>query len=138
MPPRNQPNPNARQRLGALGESVAARYLSNHGCRILERNYRRRWGEADLIALHPDGTYLLVEVRSRADRRYTSAAAHSIGPRKQRQLQRLAQGLLAELGEEADVRIDVIIVAPDERGRLSVAAHLESAVEEGFADDIDH
>ena len=40
-----------RTELGALGERLAAKYLEKKGYRILERNFRCRMGEIDLIAL---------------------------------------------------------------------------------------
>jgi len=123
------PAPDHRRQLGAAGEEVAARYLSARGYEIVERNYRRRWGEADIIALAADGTHVIVEVRSRSDRRYAVEAAQSVGPRKQRQLMRLANGLIAEQEAELDVRVDVMIVAPDHTGRLSVVAHIVDAIE---------
>ena len=129
------PEADHRRRLGAAGEEVAARYLSARGYEIVERNYRRRWGEADIIALAEDGTHVIVEVRSRSDRRYAVEAAQSVGPRKQRQLLRLANGLIAEHETELDVRIDVMIVAPDHSGRLSVVAHIVDAIEGSWVDD---
>ncbi len=124
-----------RQTLGAAGESLAASYLEARGYRIVERNYRRSWGEADIIALDPNGVHVIVEVRSRSDQRYAVEAAHSVGPRKQRQLRRLALGWLAEQELEVDIRVDVMIVAPDRRRRLSVVAHIVDAVEDGPVDD---
>jgi len=35
--------------LGAWGEEKAAQYLENHGLRVVDRHYRQRWGEIDLI-----------------------------------------------------------------------------------------
>ncbi len=131
MPPR----PDRRRALGAAGEQLAAEYLQARGYQILERNYRRRWGEVDIIALAPDETHVIVEVRSRSDRRYAVEAAQSVGPRKQRQLRRLAHGLLAEQEFEFDIRVDVIVIAPNRSGRLAVAAHIIDAVEDGPVDD---
>ena len=96
MPPLPDREPDSKQALGAAGEDLAASYLQARGYGIVERNYRRRWGEADIIAVDPDRTYVIVEVRSRSDRRYAVEAAQSVGPRKQRQLRRLAHGWLAE------------------------------------------
>lgn len=126
---------NRRQRLGGVGEAIAARYLQARGYRIVERNYRRQWGEADIISTAPDGTIVIVEVRSRSDARYAVEAAQSVGPRKQAKLRRLAQGLLSEQEREFDIRVDVMIVAPDQRGRLAVAAHIVDAVEDAPIDD---
>ena len=124
-----------RRALGDAGEELAAAYLEARGYRIIERNYRRRWGEADIIALDSEGTHVIVEVRSRSDRRYAVEAAQSVGPRKQRQLRRLAHGLLAEQEVEIDIRVDVVVIAPDTDGRLSVVAHIQDAVEDGPVDD---
>ncbi|MDE2746993.1 MAG: YraN family protein [Chloroflexota bacterium] len=135
MPPRPERQPDHKQSLGAAGEDLAAAYLEARGYRIVERNYRRRWGEADIIALDSDGTHVIVEVRSRSDRRYAVEAAQSIGPRKQRQLRRLAHGLLSEQEVEFDIRVDVMIIAPDDRGRLTVVAHIADAIEDGPFDD---
>ena len=128
MPQADKPNP--KRALGEAGESLAARYLEARGYQILERNYRRRWGEADIIALDPQGVHTIVEVRSRSNRRYAVEAAQSVGPRKQKQLLRIANGLMAELGREIDLRIDVMVVAPDRQGRLTVVAHIQDAVQE--------
>ena len=40
--------------LGKLGEDLACRYLVDKGYRIIERNYRKPWGELDVIAKSPD------------------------------------------------------------------------------------
>ena len=40
-----------RRRLGALGEQIAAEHLRRRGYQVLERNYRTRWGELDIVAL---------------------------------------------------------------------------------------
>lgn len=129
------PHPDRKQALGAAAEELAAGYLQSRGYRIVERNYRRRWGEADVIAVDADGTHVIVEVRSRSDRRYAVEAAHSVGPRKQRQLRRLAHGLLAEQETEIDIRVDVMIIAPDHNGRLTVVAHIQDAIEDEPIDD---
>lgn len=124
------PHPDRKRALGAAGEHLAAAYLEARGYRIIERNYRRRWGEADIIAQAADGTHVIVEVRSRSNPRYVVEAAQSVGPRKQRQLRRLAHGLMAEHEDEIDIRVDVIVVTTDRRGDLVVAAHIEDAVED--------
>jgi putative endonuclease len=39
-----------RHRIGELGEQLAAEHLARRGYRIVERNYRTRWGELDIVA----------------------------------------------------------------------------------------
>ena len=52
------------QSLGKLGEDIAAKYLEKKGYKIVERNYRKKWGELDIIAVAPDKTLVLVEVKT--------------------------------------------------------------------------
>src|SRR2546428_9757385 len=81
-----------RSVLGAEGERVASRFLEARGYRILERNYRTRRGEIDLIA--EDGRMLMfVEVKVRLDDRFGGPAA-AITRAKHARLARLAQQYL--------------------------------------------
>src|SRR2546425_10797101 len=81
-----------RSALGKEGERVASRFLEARGYRILERNYRTRRGEIDLIA--EDGRILVfVEVKVRLDDRFGGPAA-AITRAKQARVARLAQQYL--------------------------------------------
>src|SRR3989442_5688306 len=81
-----------RSVLGEEGERAAARFLEARGYRILERNYRTRRGEIDLIA--EDGRILVfVEVKVRLDDRFGGPAA-AITRAKQARIARLAQQYL--------------------------------------------
>ena len=51
------------QKKGSIGESVACRFLASKGYEILERNYRKPWGEIDIIAIKA-GVLRFVEVKS--------------------------------------------------------------------------
>lgn len=78
--------------LGRRAEDRALAYLEAQGLVLLERNYRCRGGELDLVML--DGpTLVLVEVRSRSGNRYGGAAA-SVDGRKQRRFVLAARHLL--------------------------------------------
>lgn len=59
---------------GDWGESLVAEYLAARGCRILEREWRCRFGEIDLIA-EQNGTLLFVEVKLRTNLRYGARAS---------------------------------------------------------------
>jgi putative endonuclease len=49
---------------GAFGEDVACKYLKGRGYKIIERNFRRKWGELDIIVKHKDGTLVFIEVKT--------------------------------------------------------------------------
>ncbi len=53
-----------RSELGNLGEEIACEYLKDRGYKILARNYRKPWGEIDIIAKAKDKTLIFVEVKT--------------------------------------------------------------------------
>ena len=100
-----------QQRIGQRAEDIAADFLRARGLEILERNYRRRLGELDIVAL--DGDVLIIaEVRARASDRYGGAAA-SVGGRKQQRLVRAAAQLLQQRKDLSHLRVrfDVLAVS---------------------------
>jgi putative endonuclease len=117
-----------RKRLGEAGEEVAAQHLIRRGFRILERNYRTRWGELDIVAF--DGaTLAFVEVKSRraSPGRTPFESVHS---RKRTQVRRLAASWLSERPGRPfarALRFDAIAVTVDRDGRLVGLEHLEGA-----------
>ena len=98
------------QLLGARAEQLALEYLRGRGLTIVERNYRRRLGEIDLVALD-HGVLVIAEVRTRSSAAFGGAAA-SVDGRKQRRIIRAAQQLLQRDRAYAalPVRFDVLIV----------------------------
>jgi len=55
--------------LGNFGEDAVEKYLRRHGYRVLERNYRCRFGEVDIVAIE-DGCLVFVEVKTRVSGKY--------------------------------------------------------------------
>ena len=53
-----------KSEIGKLGENIACRYLVENGYKIIERNFRQKWGELDIIAKAPDKTLVFVEVKT--------------------------------------------------------------------------
>lgn len=99
---------NKRQR-GASAELDAAQLLVASGYHIVERNFRCRFGELDLIARDGD-VLVFVEVRSRADDEY-GAAVLAVGPAKQRQVARVAAFYLAAMEPAfAECRFDIVAI----------------------------
>ena len=82
-----------RQLLGLVGEELAARELASRGYAILERRYRTKYGEIDIVA--EDGeTLVFVEVRARATGEF-GRAAESVDDRKKRKVTAMAVEYLA-------------------------------------------
>jgi putative endonuclease len=99
--------------LGHSAEDVAADLLCHEGYWLVERNYRCKLGELDIVAR--DGAVLaFVEVRSRADDAH-GHAAEMITPAKQRRVARVAEHYLAERRPlDAQMRFDVVAITGDD------------------------
>lgn len=93
---------------GAQAEQLAAQYLQQQGLKLLQRNYRCRFGEIDLICQHA-GSLVFVEVRLRSHASFGGAAA-SIDARKQAKLVRTARHYLATLPHIPPCRFDAILM----------------------------
>ena len=94
---------------GARKEAQAAAWLEGKGLQILERNYRCKKGEIDLIA-REDGTYVFLEVKYRKGEG-SGHPAEAVDERKQKRISGSALWYLTEQGAlEAPCRFDVIAV----------------------------
>ena len=105
--------PDRRQGLGAEGESRASAWYEAQGYEILERRWRRREGEIDLI-VRRGRTVAFCEVKTRSSDRFGTGAEAVVVP-KQRRIRRLAARWLSELtpasGRElVEMRFDVVSI----------------------------
>ncbi|MGH8808138.1 MAG: YraN family protein [Noviherbaspirillum sp.] len=102
----------ARQIAGDAGEQQALNYLLQRGLTLVERNFRCKGGEIDLIMRERD-MLVFVEVRKRADGRYGGAAA-SVTARKQARLVIAAQVFLQRISSPPACRFDVVAIEAGE------------------------
>ena len=120
---------NLRHQLGITGEQLAAEHLERLGYRILERNYRTRWGELDIVAF--DGrTLAFCEVKTRRVGGRAGSPLEAVSPTKQAQVRKIAGRWLVERRERpyAEVlRFDAIGVSFDAADRLVSLEHVEGA-----------
>ncbi len=95
--------------LGKRGEDIAVNDLKKRRYRIIERNYRCRFGEVDIIALEK-GTIVFVEVKTRSTHEYGTPEM-SVTSRKQQQLAKVALSYLQHHNLlSRDARFDVVSV----------------------------
>jgi putative endonuclease len=96
-----------RAQLGVLGEQLAAQYLLQLKWAVLQRNWRCRYGELDIIAVDGE-TLVFVEVKTRTGDGF-GGVEHAVTPQKLRRIRRLAGLWLAgqQLGWK-QIRIDVL------------------------------
>src|SRR5688572_15242071 len=120
-----------RRALGALGERLAAEHLQRAGYRIVERNFRTRYGELDIVAAG-DSCLAFCEVKTRV-RGGGPSPFDSIGGVKRTRVRQMAAQWLAERRPELDepaqpqLRFDAIGVSMSPSGRLLALDHLEDA-----------
>ena len=108
----NTKRPDRRRRIGQLGEDLAAEYITSIGWEVLDRNWRTRYGELDLIAA--DGqTLVVVEVKTRASRTFADPVG-AVTPQKLRTMRRVAlQWLSAQERYWPAIRFDAVSVQLD-------------------------
>ena len=98
--------------LGRDAEARALAFLEQQGLILIEKNFRCRTGEIDLI-MRDAHMLIFVEVRSRKDRRFGGAAA-SVGPMKQQRLWRSAAFYLLRFRKPPLCRFDLVAIDGDD------------------------
>ena len=116
----------ARHSFGQLGEDRAVAYLEGMRYRILDRNFRTKTGEIDIVA-EKDSTLIFVEVKTRSSLRF-GEGYEAVNSRKQKKLRQLALIYLSEkeiFGRA--IRFDVISLLFSREGELLKLQHFEEA-----------
>ena len=113
-------NKTGNRTVGIYGEDVTVDFIRNQGYVVIDRNWRIREGEIDIIAKLADGTFVFIEVKTRTSPAF-GHPLEAINSDKARRLQRLALAWLAthqSLGSE--YRIDCAAVLISSGGKYSV------------------
>lgn len=124
--------------MGRLGEDIALKYLLNKGYSFIDRNYRKRYGEIDIV-MKKSGVLHFVEVKTvstdlsslkNEDKKDFFRPEDNVHPMK---MSRLANTIKVFLegktaGEGADWQFDVVTVLLDERNKLAKVELLEDLV----------
>jgi putative endonuclease len=119
----------ARQRLGEVGESMACAELEHRGYTIIQRRYRTRFGEIDVIA-DDHGTVVFVEVKTKTDCTF-SDPVESVTRQKQRRLVSMADQYAAYNHlDSTPCRFDVVTV--DTSVTPSKITHYKDAFRPGW------
>lgn len=117
-----KPLSNSRQRTGNLGEQITATFLAGQGFRILERNFRVRYGELDIVAV--DGaTLVFVEVKTRSSRVF-GIPEEAVTPRKVSLMEKAIHAYVATRPVlRGPMRIDVVAVELSPAGQPVIRHH---------------
>jgi putative endonuclease len=118
-----QPQP--QRPIGGRGEDIAAAFLQGLGYAILTRNYRKRFGEIDIVAEEGD-TLVFVEVKTRSSVAFGSPL-EAVDARKQRRMARAALDYLSSRKQHSrPARFDVVAVHLPTQGQPRIE-HVRNA-----------
>ena len=116
-----------RREVGARGERLAADFLEGQGYKILERNFRCREGEIDIVAQHGE-CLVFVEVRAKKSPDF-GAPEESISVFKREKLVSLADAYLQKCDDlPPSWRIDVVAIELAPNNEVLRLGHIENAI----------
>ncbi len=117
-----------KQVIGNLGENLACEFLMKHNHKILNRNYRKKWGEIDIIS-KKDNLIHFVEVKT-VSHETGYEPEENIHPWKRKRLARAIQTYLLEkkIGEDVEWQTDSLAVFLDFKIRKAKFRFLENII----------
>lgn len=118
-----QKRPSRNRELGRKGEDAAARFLFRRGYDIIERNWKCRFGEADIIARDGDSlVFIEVKTRTGIENGFPSDA---VDAKKRDRYERIALAYLSDRDEvDIPVRFDVVAIVAISEGRAVIRHHI--------------
>lgn len=124
-----------RKETGRAGETVAARFLERKGFTIIDRNYRKPWGEIDIIA-EKEGIVRFVEVKTLSRENISDISREMSGyrpeeqvhPAKLRKIARTAEMYMNGRGDQREFQIDVVGVFLNIRTRQATCRLYEQVL----------
>lgn len=136
------------KKIGDLGESIAVKYLKNKGFSIIQRNYRKKYGEIDIVARgtkspakdkvshETDEVVHFIEVKSvsyETKRMLDSAVSHEtyrpeelVHNFKLNQIRKTAETWISENYWNGEVQVDVVAIHMVPREKYAVVRYIEN------------
>ena len=115
-----------KQQIGAFGEQAVTDFLIRKNIEVIERNWRIREGEIDIIALNSSGVFSFIEVKTRSSVAFGSPF-EAINRDKAHRMRRLALAWLAThgcLGCEYQIDVAAVMIAVDGTPSIEYRANL--------------
>lgn len=121
--------------IGALGESIAAQFLARKGFSILGKNYRKPWGEIDIVALKK-GIVRFVEVKAVSRENIGDVTREKdeyrpeeqVHPKKLKKICRTAETYMIEKKDDREFQVDVVAVFLDHKSRKATCRLYENVL----------
>lgn len=128
---------NTPMKIGKLGESIALRFLESKNYSLLDRNFRRKWGELDLV-VKKDEQIVFVEVKTVScfvpggvprEGEDKHRPEDKVGVHKRDRLRRIIQTYLGKFSNQpTNWRVDLICVYLDKKRERSEIKWLENII----------
>lgn len=120
--------------LGTAGEKIAEKYLRSKGYKVLAKNFKRRWGELDLVGSLPGHQEIIFFEVKTILKRESFYPEDEITPKKKRQLLKMAQIYLSarKIPFDTPCQIDILAieVLPGSRFKKAKIRHYKNAIED--------
>lgn len=124
--------------MGKLGEDIACKYLEKRGYKVIERNYRKKWGEIDIIA-EVNGTVRFIEVKAVSreptidiSREIDYRPEEMVQKKKLKKLARTASLYMESKKDEREYQIDVLGIILNEKEKTARCRLFEQALEDNL------
>src|SRR3989344_3887462 len=116
-----------RSEFGNWAEDYVAQYLASRGYRVIESNYRKPWGEIDIIT-KKQGVLIFFEVKASKDVAVGFEPENRVSPEKLRRLMRAIQTYLAakKYPPDQDRQIDVVALTLDQNRGVAKIKHFKN------------
>jgi|SRR6185295_15310722 len=122
---------------GRIGEDIAAKFLRGKGFEIVTQNFRKPYGEIDIVSRERGGAYRFVEVKtvSWESSREQKSVSHgtyrpeeNVHPQKVQRLMRVIESYIQSHNIDTDWQFDVVAVYLDQVNKKAKVRHLENVV----------
>ena len=127
-----------RKKVGRIGEDIACQFLERKGFRVLERNYRKPWGEIDIVA-EKGNIVRFIEVKAVSrealpdvSREMDYRPEEMVTTSKLKKLARTAALYMDARKDKREYQIDVVGVIMDEDAKTARCRLLEQALEDNL------
>ncbi|MDO8514499.1 MAG: YraN family protein [bacterium] len=117
-----------RKEVGRIGEDIAAQFLQRKGFRVITRNYRKPWGEIDIIA-EKGNVVRFVEVKAVSRESPDYRPEELVDARKLRKVSRTAALYMETTKDRREYQIDVVGVILNKATRTARCRLFEQALE---------
>ncbi len=123
------------QQIGSLGEEIASEFLKKKGHKLIDRNYRKSWGELDVVTSFQNKVHI-VEVKSMEVDNFSRERSYEpeelVDKRKLKKVARAASLYMESKRDSREYQIDVVAVLINHQTKTARCKHIEQVLEDNL------